>query len=116
MGADLVVVGGGVSLEDAAQVRSPNTTVRIFAPDPIRRAVRRVRSATASAPQQDDRGCPWRNASGVAYPEGAVAITNQITWSFVPRKGFGHLTRDPFRRQIAGHSNLTRRLRCGTQK
>jgi hypothetical protein len=33
----------------------------------------------------------------------AVAIANQMTGSFAPREGFGHLPRDPFRGRIAGH-------------
>src|SRR5260370_30108568 len=106
MGADLVVVGG-VCFEDAAQMRltEHNDVVQAFAPDrsdePLDMSVLpgRVRRNWMIT---DAHGA---NASGVGCPERAVAITNQITWSFVPREGFGHLTRDPFRRRIAGDSD-----------
>jgi hypothetical protein len=45
------------------------------------------------------------NALGVCWPERAVAVTNQMTWRFAPRKGFGHLTCNPLRRWIAGHGD-----------
>jgi len=35
------------------------------------------------------------DALGVCWPERAVAVTNQMTWRFAPRKGFGHLTCNP---------------------
>jgi hypothetical protein len=46
------------------------------------------------------------DAASVRRPECTVAVTNQMTWHFAPRKGFGHLTCDPLCRWIAGDGDL----------
>jgi hypothetical protein len=46
-------------------------------------------------------GCEAPN-EGVAI--GAIAISNEMAWRFIPAAGFGQLTSNPFRTRMCGHS------------
>src|ERR1019366_10566907 len=45
------------------------------------------------------------NAVSIGWTISSVAVTNQVTRSFVPGEGVGNLTRDPFCSRIARHAN-----------
>ena len=57
-----------------------------------------------------DPHCP--NAMGVGWAEGPVAVANQVTGRFVPRKGIGYLPGEPLGSRIGSHTNETSRLRA----
>src|SRR5271170_382606 len=40
------------------------------------------------------------NAAGIGWAEGAITVTKQMTWRFVPGKGGSHLTSDPLGSRI----------------
>jgi len=50
-----------------------------------------------------DPHCP--NAANIGRTECAVAVTDHMTWRFVPGKGVSHLTHDPLVCRIGSHSN-----------
>src|SRR5580700_5948348 len=106
MGPDLIVVRS-VSLQDNAQVRfaEHDEVVERFATyrsdEPLDMAVlpRRARCGRVIS----DLHCT--NAASVSWTERAVAVANQVTRRFVPRKGISHLTRNPLGSRIARYAD-----------
>src|SRR5579872_4036794 len=103
MGSNLVVVRG-VGLEATTQVRlaKHDQMIGAFAPSRTDNAL-----DVPILPRRARRNWVIANAHrmyavSILRPERTVAVADKMTRRFVPRKGLGHLARDPFCRWIVG--------------
>src|ERR1700719_3232178 len=106
MRPDLVVIRS-VILQNATQLRfvEHDEVVERFATDRSDEAL-----DVAVLPRRAWRGrmiadphCS--NAMGVGCAEGPVAVTNQMTWRFVPRESVSHLPSDPLGSRIGSDAD-----------
>src|ERR1700688_2272533 len=106
MRPDLVVIGRVIP-QNATQMRfvKHDEVIEAFAPNRSDEAL-------------DVAVLPWRarrdrmiadphctNAMGVGWAEGSVAVANQMTWRFVPRKGVSHLPSYPLGSRIGSDTD-----------